>query len=434
MLSRTTTSLALCCLLAFPSAAAPATEPPAGFTSLFNGRDLTGWRGRPHFDPRKEAEGSVDERAKRQQEWNADMAAHWKVVDGEIVNDGRGVFLTTDRDYGDCELSLEWMFPKTCGDSGVYLRGNPQVQLWDPACERDFKHGCQKGSGGLWNNPPDSLGKFPLVKADRPIGEWNTTWIRIRGDRVTVRLNDQLVVDDCPLANYFEKGAPLPARGPIQIQTHGAPMHVRNVFVRELEAGAGADAEEGFTSLFDGRSLAGWQGASAGYEAVNGELRSKPGVGGNLLTVGEYDDFVLKFDFRLTPGANNGLAIRMPPVGNAAVAGMELQILDDGHEKYRGIEPWQSHGSIYGVVAAERGKCLKPAGEWNTEEVTVQGTRVKVVVNGRTIVDADTAPFRDGRPTLDGRPHPGLARTKGHIGFAGHDDEVHFRNIRLKPL
>jgi hypothetical protein len=113
---------------------------------------------------------------------------------------------------------------------------------------------------------------------------------------------------------------------------------------------------------------------------------------------------------------------------------MEIQILDDGHEKYKAIEPWQAHGSIYGVVAAERGKCLKPAGEWNTEEVTVQGTRVKVVVNGRTIVDADTAPFRDGRPTLDGKPHPGLARTKGHIGFAGHHDEVLFRNIRLKPL
>ncbi len=167
---------------------------------------------------------------------------------------------------------------------------------------------------------------------------------------------------------------------------------------------------------------------------MHGELRSKPGVGGNLLTVGEYDDFVLQFEFRLTPGANNGLAIRMPPKGNAAFVGIELQILDDGHEKYRGIEPWQAHGSIYGVVAAERGTCLKPAGEWNVEEVTVQGTRVKVVVNGKTIVDADTAPFRDGRPTLDGKPHPGLARTKGHIGFAGHNDEVHFRNIRLKPL
>ena len=127
------------------------------------------------------------------------------------------------------------MFPQPCGDSGIYLRGNPQVQLWDPACERDFKHGCQKGSGGLWNNPAGAEGKDPLVKADKPIGAWNSTRVRIQGDRVTVVLNDQLVVDNQPLPNYFTKGAtPLPDRGPIQIQTHGAPMHVKNVFIREL--------------------------------------------------------------------------------------------------------------------------------------------------------------------------------------------------------
>jgi hypothetical protein len=195
-----------------------------------------------------------------------------------------------------------------------------------------------------------------------------------------------------------------------------------------------ADPPAGFVSLFDGQTLVGWQGATDGYEVVNGEIRSKPGVGGNLLTSDEFSDFVLRFEFRLTPGANNGLAIRTPGTGNAAFDGMELQILDDGHEKYRSIEPWQSHGSIYGVVAAERGTCLKPAGEWNREEVTVDGTKIKVVVNGKTIVDADIAPFRDGQPTLDGKPHPGLQRKQGHIGFAGHQDEVHFRNIFIRPL
>ena len=113
---------------------------------------------------------------------------------------------------------------------------------------------------------------------------------------------------------------------------------------------------------------------------------------------------------------------------------MELQILDDGHPKYANLQPWQVHGSIYGVVAAER-DCLKPAGEWNVEEVTAKGSRVTVVVNGKTIVDADIAPFRDGsQPTPDGKAHPGLARSRGHVGFLGHGDEVHFRNIRLKPL
>lgn len=416
--------------LLLASSVTASAAPPAGFTSLFNGNDLSGWRGRPHFDPAKEAEGTDEERAKRQQEWNADMAAHWKVEDGVIVSDGHGVFLTTDRDYADFELQLEWMFPRPCGDSGIYLRGNPQVQLWDPACERDFKNGCQKGSGGLWNSPAGAEGKDPLVKADRPIGEWNSTRVRIQGDRVTVVLNDQLVVDNQPLPNYFSKGAtPLPDHGPIQIQTHGAPMHVRNVFIRELPGD-----RAGFVPLFNGRDLSGWQGATDGYEAVNGELRSKPGVGGNLLTTDEFGDFVLRFDFKLTPGANNGLAIRVPPKGNAAFDGIELQILDDGHEKYKDLQPWQAHGSIYGVVAAERGTCLKPAGQWNSEEVTVQGSKIKVVVNGKTILDADTAAFRDGQATPDGKPHPGLARTQGHIGFAGHHDEVHFRNIRVKRL
>ena len=175
-------------LLLLLAASAIATEFPAGFTSLFNGRDLSGWRGRPHLD----------------------------------------------RDYGDFELVLDWMLPEPCGDSGVYLRGNPQVQIWDPNCERDFKLGCQKGSGGLWNNAPGSEGKDPLVKADKPTGEWSTMRMRIQGDRVTVHLNDQLVVDNQSLANSFAKAAPLPARGPIQIQTHNSPLRIRNVFIRKL--------------------------------------------------------------------------------------------------------------------------------------------------------------------------------------------------------
>lgn len=194
-----------------------------------------------------------------------------------------------------------------------------------------------------------------------------------------------------------------------------------------------AAVEEGFVPLFDGTTLAGWQGAVDGHVVVDGELHSKPGVGGNLLTTAEYGDFELRFEFKLTPGANNGLGIRAPLKGDAAFNGIELQILDDSHPKYAALKDWQMHGSIYGVVAAKRG-CLKPAGEWNQETVVVRGSRVKVVVNGTTIVDADTAPFRDGQPTPDGRPHPGLARTKGHVGFLGHGDEVHFRSIRIREL
>ncbi|MFM7137133.1 MAG: DUF1080 domain-containing protein [Planctomycetota bacterium] len=136
---------------------------------------------------------------------------------------------------------------------------------------------------------------------------------------------------------------------------------------------------------------------------------------------------------RLTPGVNNGLGIRAPLAGDVAFAGIEVQILDDGHPKYAGLKPWQVHGSVYGVVAAERG-CLKPVGKRNEETVIARGSHVKVVVNGKTIVDAYTAPFRDGRPTPDGQQHPGLARTKGHIGFLGHGDEAHFRTIRIREF
>lgn len=202
-----------------------------------------------------------------------------------------------------------------------------------------------------------------------------------------------------------------------------------------LVADARAEAPpEGFTALFNGTDLAGWQGAVDGYEVVDGLIRCKPGTGGCMFTADEYSDFVLRFDFRLPPGGNNGLGIRLPREGVPAVAGMELQILDDAHPKYASIKPWQAHGSIYGVVAARRG-CLKPAGEWNTEEVTARGTRITVVVNGQTILDADLAGFRDGTmPIADGLPHPGLSRTAGHVGLLGHGDPVEFRNLFIKPL
>jgi len=211
---------------------------------------------------------------------------------------------------------------------------------------------------------------------------------------------------------------------------------LRGVLATGLVAAVGADlrAEEpGFTALFDGKTTEGWQGDVGGYEVKDGELHCRKGAGGKLLTKGEFADFDLKFEFRLTPGANNGLGIRAPLEGDAAFAGLELQILDDAHEKYAGIAPYQAHGSVYGVVPAKRG-ALKPTGEWNSQEVIAEGSKIKVILNGTTIVDTDIAEFRDGKKTLDGQAHPGLKRTSGHIGFLGHGDEVHFRNIRVKPL
>lgn len=189
--------------------------------------------------------------------------------------------------------------------------------------------------------------------------------------------------------------------------------------------------EEGFVSLFNGTDLTGWTGDTIGYTAEDGVLVAKPL--GNLYTEAEYGDFVLRFEFKLTAGANNGIGIRVPLTKKASTEGMEIQILDDTAEKYKDLKPYQYHGSIYGIVPAERGH-LKPLGEWNEQEIRVEGTKVTVTLNGAVIVDADLAPYRNGQPTPDDKKHPGLQRDSGHISLAGHSTELFFRNLRIKPL
>lgn len=189
-------------------------------------------------------------------------------------------------------------------------------------------------------------------------------------------------------------------------------------------------SEEGFVSLFNGKDLTGWVGDTKGYVVENGEMVCKPG--GNIYTEKEYADFVYRFEFKMTPGANNGVGIRALLSGDAAYAGMEIQILDDRDPKYKEIHDYQAHGSVYGIVPAKRDH-LKPIGEWNTEEITAKGRHITVVLNGVTIVDADLDKATE-KGTLDGKEHPGLKNTKGHIGFLGHGDVLWFRNMRVKDL
>lgn len=192
--------------------------------------------------------------------------------------------------------------------------------------------------------------------------------------------------------------------------------------------------EEGFVPLFNGRDLSGWTGDTTSYVAENGKIVVYPrrGSGGNLYAEKEYSNFILRFEFKLTPGANNGLGIRTPLSGDAAYMGMELQILDNTADRYKDLRPYQFHGSIYGVVPAKRGY-LKPVGEWNFEEVIANGRQITVKLNGVTIVDADIDKASTPE-TIDGRKHPGLKRDKGHIGFLGHGSNLEFRNIRIKEL
>jgi len=188
------------------------------------------------------------------------------------------------------------------------------------------------------------------------------------------------------------------------------------------------EAKEGFVSLFDGKTLDGWQGAVKGYTVENGAMVCKPG--GNLYTAKQYANFILRFEFAVPPGGNNGVGIRTPMNVNAAYHGMEIQVLDNDHESYKNLQPYQYHGSIYGVVPAKRG-FLKPAGEWNTEEIVADGSHIKVTLNGTVITDADISKIDK---TMDHQGHPGLHNAKGYIGWLGHGAPVAYRNVRIKEL
>ncbi|MBM4000745.1 MAG: DUF1080 domain-containing protein [Planctomycetes bacterium] len=422
--------------VAFVAHAQENNQPPSGFTAVFNGGDLSGWYGLATVDPRKLSQLSEGERASKRETDTKDAMEHWKVENGELVNDGHGVYLTTEKEFGDIEL---WIDYKTVAgaDSGIYMRATPQIQIWDSTDESKFKLGADKGSGGLWNNAPDAPGKDPLVRADKPFGEWNRFRIIQIGDRTSVWLNGQLVVDNALMANYWDRALPIVRTGPIQLQTHGGEIRWRNVFVREIpseEANTWLrrdDKEAGYASIFDGKSLDGWAGAVDNYEVKEGAIGCKAGKGGTLYTKEQYADFAVRLEFRLPPGGNNGLAIRYPGTGDPAYSAMcELQVLDNEHPKYATLDPRQYHGSPYGMVAAPRGY-LRPTGEWNVQEVTVRGTQVQVELNGSLIVNADLAKVTE---FMANHPHPGRELEKGHFGFAGHSDPVEFRNIAIKAL
>jgi hypothetical protein len=368
---------------------------------------------------------------------NEDFKQHWKAENGELVNDGHGAYATTDQDFGDIELLIDYqILPK--GDSGIYLRATPQVQIWDYTKETGYwKLGSDKGSGGLWNNSRGAPGKDPLVLADKPLGQWNSFRILQVGERTTVYLNGKLVVDHARLENYWDHKLPLLRKGPIQLQTHGGKLRWRNIYARQIppaEANAilRKHGTAGFQSVFNGKDFSGWTGPVDQYEIQDGAIVCKPRKGGTIYTKEEYGDFVARLEYRLPPGGNNGLAIRYPGHGDTAYEGMcEVQVLDDTSSRYANrLDPRQANGSAYGMVPAHRGY-LRPVGEWNFEEVTVKGSTIKVELNGTVILDTDLSKVTE---YMANHPHPGKDRKRGHFGFAGHNDPVAFRDIQIKPL
>ncbi|MFO0956441.1 MAG: DUF1080 domain-containing protein [Isosphaeraceae bacterium] len=358
---------------------------PDGYTPLFDGKTLAGWHGlNPHSPPLdKFLKLDKAEQDKKVAEWTEDARKHWSVANGELINDGNGAYLATDKDYGDMVMVIEY---KTVAkaDSGIYLRGNPQVQIWDyTEAGGKWNIGADKGSGGLWNNSAGAPGKDPLVLADRPFGEWNSLKIMQVGARTTVYLNGKLVVDHAIMENFYEKGQPLPAKGPIILQTHGGEIRWRNIGIKELSADEAnfilsARGKDGFSPIFDGKTFDGWAGPLDNYEVIDGAIRCKAGKGGTIYSNKELKDFAARVEFKLPPGGNNGLAIRYPGQGDTAYTGMcELQVLDNDSDKYAKLDPRQYHGSAYGMAAAARGY-LRPVGQWNFQEVTVKGSKIKV--------------------------------------------------------
>ena len=404
-----------------------------GFVSMFNGKDLSGWKGLVE-NPIARAKMTPKQLAEKQAKADEIMRRDWIVENGLLAYIGKGYEnLCSGKMYGDFELYVDWCIdPNT--DSGIYLRGSPQVQIWDTA-----NANAEVGSGGLFNN--QKYPSKPLVVADNPVNEWNSFYIRMEGDKVTIHLNGQLVTDHTILENYWDRSLPIFSEEAIELQAHTTRITFRDIYVREIPRPKAyevseAEKNEGFAPLFNGINMTGWVGNLNDYYAKDGMIICDPERGGrgNLYTEKEYADFVMRFEFQLTPAANNGLGIRAPLEGDAAYVGMELQILDNEAEVYKDLHDYQYHGSVYGVIPAKRGY-LKPVGEWNYQEVIANGNRITVTLNGTVIVDGDIAEAsKNFTATIDGNKHPGLSNKQGHIGFLGHGSWIAFKNLRIKEL
>ena len=375
----------------------------AGFRPMFNGKDLSGWKGES-----------------------------WSVKNGCIRFNGNGNNLCSDEVYADFEMLIDWKIPDG-GGGGIYLRGLPQVQICDST---ETGTETKTGSGGLNYNVKNQ--SRPLLVADNQAGEWNTFRIVMIGEKVSVWLNGELVADKVVMENYSDHNLPIFPKGPVELKALGNNVEFRDIYIRDITEKeyllTPQELAEGFESMFNGKNMNSWIGNKDGYKIDNGVLVVKPAPdsGGNLYTEKEYSDFIFRFEFLLTPGANNGVGIRAPITGDAAYAGMEINILDNTDPANADLNPYQHDGSVYGVIPAKNG-FQKPVGEWNSEEIRVEGTKITVTLNGTEIVDGDISGPGD-KGTLDHLDHPGLKNTTGHIGFIGHNSELKFRNIRIKDL
>ena len=391
-------------------------QPPEGFKALFNGINLDGWKGLVE-NPVKRTQMSEEELRAAQAEADKIMREHWHVIDGILYFDGKGSHLCTVDEFTDFEMFVDWKIEKD-GDTGIYLRGSPQVQIWDPAYNPE-------GSGGLYNNQTHP--NKPLKKADNPIGDWNTFHIIMRGEQVTVYLNDVLVVDHVLMENYWERDKPIYPIGQIELQSHNTPLYFRKIYIKELEP-----VNPLFNgNLFNGKDLTGWQiidGSPGSWQVKDSILYTDGHGGGWISTVAEYADFILNLEFRVSEGGNSGVFLRAPHQGDPAYTGMEIQILDDYSEQYADLQKWQYTGSVYGLQAPFQ-RTSKKADVWQIMNIVCIGPEVKVSLNDIPVINANLIDFMHQE-----KEHPGIKRRTGYIGLQNHGTRIEFRNIFLTEV
>jgi hypothetical protein len=326
-----------------------------------------------------------------------------------VLRSGDGLVRTNER-HGDFMLELDWHARREHNyDSGIYIRADLPAagKPWPDRYQVNLKEG---GEGNLLG--VEGAKSSGLVKP----GAWNHFKLTVRGDTAELEINGKPAWKAAGLKN---------AEGYVGFQSEvdgGGQFEFRDIVLTDLD----------FKPLFNGKDLTGWTGGTKSYAIEDGSLVCQAVGVGNLYTDDEYSDFSFRFDFKLSEGGNNGVGIRAPLGGDSAYKGMEIQILDDPSPKYATIEPWQAHGSVYGIVAAKRG-FLKPVGQWNHEEIIARGRHITVILNGTTIVDANLDEASQPK-TLDGKDHPGVNNKTGHIGFLGHGARIEFRNLRVKDL
>lgn len=360
------------------------------------------------------------------------VAANWGAADGllEFAAEAPAT-IGTEKEYENFELWIEW---RSEGEAGMAVRSMPLIRL-----------GGAAGTGL-------ADGKAARTVADNAPGTWNTLYVKVVDDRITLVENGVKVAENAVMTNLCAPGEPVYAQGRIELAGQGAPVAFRNLWINELPSTPvfslpADEAAAGYEVLFDGRSLHKWTGNTTNYVPLDGtiDVTATYGGSGNLYTVGEYGDFILRFEFRfLREGVNNGIGLRTPMGVDAAYHGMEIQILDHDAPIYKNLRVYQQHGSVYGIIPAKRIK-FGELGTWNVEEIRAVGDRITVTVNGEVILDGDIREACQGHNvsedgskknpyTVDHRNHPGLFNKKGHIGLLGHGAGIQFRNIRIKSL